>query len=114
VFNGRAKYVQLTFGRFVDHRTNFYDRKFKQLKVRQRYPPYDGPVAFPPNLEEMFSLAERLADGLDFVRVDLYNVLGRIVFGEFTCYPDEGLGVFHPPEYDGLFGAQWQLPPRYD
>jgi teichuronopeptide biosynthesis TupA-like protein len=50
---------------------------------------------------------------LDFLRVDMYNVNGRIVFGEFTNYPGAGLDRFFPPEFDELFGSTWRVPPRY-
>jgi hypothetical protein len=69
---------------------------------------------FPPNTQLMFSLAERLGSGLDFVRVDMYNVDGRIVFGEFTNYPDAGLGRFDPPEFDEVLGRKWRVPRRYE
>jgi len=110
VFDGRALYLEVHFDRFSDHRANIYERNLKLLKFKLISPPYEGPVAFPPNIEEMFALADRLGRGLDFVRVDLYNIDGRIVFGELTCYPFAGLCRFDPPEYDGVFGAHWHLP----
>jgi len=113
VFDGRPAYLQLDFDRFAEHRRNLYDRALRRLNARLRYPSSDERFDFPPNVEEMFALASRLGEGFDFVRVDLYNVRGRIVFGELTHYPEEGRGVFDPPEYDGIFGAQWQIPERY-
>ena len=38
----------------------------------------------------MIEIAERLGEGVDFVRVDLYDVDGRVVFGELTNYPAGG------------------------
>lgn len=69
---------------------------------------------FPHNIELMFSLADRLGSGLDFVRVDMYNVGGRIVFGEFTNYPGAGLERFDPPEFDEILGRMWRVPSRYE
>jgi hypothetical protein len=41
--------------------------------------------------------------------VDLYEVKGKVRFSEATFYPGAGiLETFDPPEYDELFGAQWQ------
>jgi hypothetical protein len=51
---------------------------------------------------------------LDFVRVDLYNVNGRIVFGELTNYPAAGLDPFYPAEFDAVFGSKWRVPARYE
>lgn len=41
----------------------------------------------PENLDEMIKVAERLSSGFPFVRVDLYNVDGKIYFGELTFSP---------------------------
>ena len=41
----------------------------------------------PTNLNEMIGVAERLADGIDLVRVDLYSNGSRIWFGEMTLTP---------------------------
>ena len=45
-----------------------------------------------------------------YVRVDLYNIHGRIVFGELTFFPGSGLGTFTPAEYNQIIGAQLKLP----
>lgn len=46
-----------------------------------------APIPRPANLAEMVSVAERLAKGLDLVRVDLYSDGERIWFGEMTLTP---------------------------
>ena len=61
----------------------------------------------------MFVLAERLGRDFDFIRVDLYNIDGRIVFGELTNYPHAGLVPFKPHDIDLEFGSHWQVPARY-
>ena len=60
-----------------------------------------------PNLEKMLDVARRLTAGVDFVRVDLYNLNERIVFGELTNYCAAGLSEFDPPEWDREFGRFW-------
>lgn len=47
-------------------------------------------VKSPANFAEMLDVAERLSRGFDFLRIDLYNVAGRICFGEVTCTPAGG------------------------
>ena len=44
-------------------------------------------VAPPATLQQMIALARKLAAPLPFVRIDFYEVGGRIVFGEFTFTP---------------------------
>jgi len=92
-----------------NRRCNFYDRNLNLLDVRQLQENFSDPMIFPDNMEEMFSVVERLAEGMDYVRVDLYNVHGRIVFGELTNYPHAGLVPFDPPEFDKKLGEMWNL-----
>ncbi len=92
-----------------DRRSNFYDRNLRLLNVKQLQENFSETLIFPDNMEEMFFVAERLAEGMDYVRVDLYNIDGRIVFGELTNYPHAGLAPFDPPEFDDELGAQWKL-----
>jgi hypothetical protein len=62
----------------------------------------------PPNLEKLIAIASKLSGQFDFVRVDLYNVKGRIYFGEFTFTPAAGFHKFDPPEWDTWFGEKWR------
>lgn len=59
----------------------------------------------PENLNEMISIAEQLSDGFKFLRVDLYNVKGKIYFGELTFYPASGMGAFVPEVWDEKLGS---------
>jgi len=106
-FSGRAEFLQMNFDRFGDASENFYDRDFNQLEVWNGTKSYKGKVVCPNNYVEMVKVAESLAEDLDFIRVDLYNVRGRIYFGELTCYPGGGAIPFVPRKYDFLFGEKW-------
>jgi hypothetical protein len=56
----------------------------------------------------MFRYAEQIGKGFSYIRVDLYQVQGRVKFSEVTFYPGAGiLETFNPPEFDEIFGAQW-------
>jgi hypothetical protein len=62
----------------------------------------------------MKEIAEALSRPFDFVRVDLYNVSGKIYFGEFTHYPAAGIGEIEPKSFDSYIGKMWTLPDRDD
>jgi hypothetical protein len=109
VFGGRAEYVQVDLDRFVEHRRNILDRNGKRLTATLDYPAHPGAAEPPACFGHMIDIAERLAEGWDFVRVDLYECAGRIVFGEMTGTPQNGLGIFDPPIWDLTFGALWPL-----
>ena len=50
----------------------------------------DTQVPEPKNLEKMIEIAEALSAGFPFIRVDFYNLDGRIVFSEMTFTPSTG------------------------
>lgn len=63
----------------------------------------------PDNLKEVLETAKILSRDFLFVRVDFYNIKGKIYFGELTPVP--GLaGGFSPDEYDYIFGDMLELP----
>lgn len=107
VFHGRARLICIFSNRFVDTRQTVYDQNWQRQPFTMKY---DGGPDFPrpPNLEEMITTAEKLAAGYDFLRVDLYNVRNKIVFGELTpCY-GAGWERFKPNRsYDDLVGSYW-------
>lgn len=73
---------------------DLYDLDWNWLDAVQWYKkhgPGTGGIPRPENLEEMLRVAEILSADFDFVRVDLYNVDGRIYFGELTFTPANGV-----------------------
>ena len=62
-------------------------------------------------------MAERLAADFAFARIDLYNVDGRIYFGEITHYPGGGLVRLRPRAFDRALGELWRtgtpIPERF-
>ncbi len=65
--------------------------------------------ARPPNSGKMAEMAEKLSNIFDFARIDLYNIGGKIFFGEITLTPG---GVPSPSANCGrseLLGKVWQL-----
>ncbi len=58
-------------------------------------------------LKRMIVAAETLSAGSDFLRVDLYEIDGKPLFGEMTFYPGSGLDRFDPVALDTELGAHW-------
>lgn len=112
VFGGVARVIQVNSDRFgTDSRASFYDTTWNRLPVRWASTPA-GEVDRPADLELMVDIAERLGQGWDFIRVDLYNVNRSVWFGEFTPYPGGGVMRFEPSDFDQRLGQWWTLPPR--
>lgn len=57
-----------------------------------------------------WGIANKLAKGFPHVRVDLYNVNGKIFFGELTFFVSSGFLSFYPDEYDFSWGKMLKLP----
>ena len=109
-YNGKAEYVIVDADRYIGHKRNFYDIQWNRLEVTSDCPACDREIEKPENYEKMIEIAERLSEGFPYVRVDLYNVSGKIYFGELTFYPWSGYVQFTPDSYDFLFGEKFILP----
>lgn len=103
VFGGRVCFVQVHLGRETNHRWIIMDRHWRRVST----PSCDADPAPPAPLKQMIAAAEELARGFDFVRVDMYEVAGRPLFGEMTFYPGSGLDPFDPPCLDKKMGCEW-------
>lgn len=106
-FNGNVKCFKIDFGRFVDHHANYYSPEGKLLPFGEKglEPDPNHIEIIPENFDNMISIAEKLSNGFKFLRVDLYNVKGKIYFGELTFYPAAGMGAFIPEEWDEKLGS---------
>lgn len=64
----------------------------------------------PENYERMLEIATKLSEGFPHVRVDMYNVNGKIIFGEMTFFNASGYVKFEPDEFDYTLGCAFDLP----
>jgi hypothetical protein len=111
-YNGRVHFIQIDGSRFSGHKRDFFDAEWNHLDAVLSYPNEDSPPGKPRQLRRMIEVAEQLSAGIDFVRVDLYEVGDQIKFGELTCYPGSGMEVFVPESWDEAFGQPWVMPNR--
>lgn len=66
-------------------------------------------VPRPHNLERMIEIAEIIAKDYPQVRVDLYNVKGKIYFGEMTFFAFSGMNNHFTMEFQRMIGDRIQL-----
>lgn len=113
VFHGRCAFIQVDSGRFGFRTQDFFRPDWQRVPMSGG-PPWANPEpARPAHLDEMIDIAERLGHGTDFVRVDLYDIDGRIMFGELTSFPAGGDSPFDPEAFNTEFGRPWEVPRRY-
>ena len=108
-YNGHAKYIIVDVDRYIGHKRNFYDRDWNNLHITSDCPAADREIEKPENLEKMLEIAEKLSEGFPYVRVDLYDVDGKIYFGELTFYPWSGYVQFFPDSFDFEMGKEFIL-----
>lgn len=108
-FDGKPYFCWVDMDRFTAHRRNIYDLDWHLQPWHQTYPGYEGVIEKPENFAEMIALAEKLSQGFAHVRVDLYNVRGKIYFGEMTFTSETGYGKITPDETDFALGKLWNI-----
>ena len=104
-FDGKVKALFIGTERFSEEvKFDFFDAEFNHLDLYQVHPMSGKVIEKPDNFEEMKTIAERLSKGFPHVRVDLYNINGRVFFGEMTFYHHGGYAPFHPEKWNRVFG----------
>lgn len=103
-FNGVPTFVQVDSERFDNHKRDIFDIDFNRLELKIVYENSKHEITKPKNYEKMVELAKELSKGLNFIRVDLYNIDGKIYFGELTFYPDNCNGTMYPSKYEKIYG----------
>lgn len=111
-FHGEPKMVQVEYGRFTRHERNYYDLDWNLIELKWGAPMQNPDIkdAPPVNFAEMLEVARALSADFGYVRVDLYDVNGRVVFGELTLTPLSGFGKPEPEEMNATMGSWWTLP----
>lgn len=108
-FNGEPKVIYLT-NKGKDIFENFYDMDFKELDINHGFervkPEFNKPLEF----GLMKELATKLAEGIPFVRVDFFDVNGKVYFGEYTFYDWGGMQPFQSKEWEMKMGSWIKLP----
>lgn len=108
-FHGKPALIQ------VDNRPHtinpFYDLDWNDVGLSYRS--WDAPrnIPRPSHLDEMIAVAKALSEEFDFVRVDLFDLKGRVVAGELTFTPVIGQLDFRPKSWDSHLGKLWSNGP---
>lgn len=110
-FNGEPKSMFIATERNTgDVKFDFYDIEFNHLDIFQVHKQSGKIIEKPKNYELMIDVCRVLSENLTHVRIDLYNINGKILFGEYTFFHHGGLVPFHPQKWDDIFGKWITLP----
>lgn len=111
-YNGVATDVMICMDRTSgDTKFYFWDANWNLLRYNKRgkAAPADFHIPQPKNLDKMFEIAGILSQGIPYLRVDLYNIDGKIYFGEMTFFPQSGFDSNLLTETELLFGSRIKL-----
>ena len=113
-FGGKPEYLYIASGRGKTGETvaDFFDMDFHHVDLKIDHENAEIPPHPPKNFELMKEFAAKLSEGTPQLRVDFYEVDGRVYFGEMTFFHCAGLYPFRTPEWDGKLGDLITLPEK--
>ena len=105
-FNGEPKFVLVCSERFSSSnmKKTFFDENWNVMDVKEGGHQIDVTIKRPVNFDKMKEIAKKLSKDMPFLRVDLYEINGKIYFGEMTFYPNAGFEKFEPEEFNRKLG----------
>lgn len=111
-FNGKCRMLFVATERQTREEPffNFFDERYQPLPFRQGHPVNPVIPAKPDGFDEMVRIAEQLSEGLPHVRMDMYEIKGKVYFGEYTFYHFGGVVPFVPAEWDEKIGSWLTIP----
>ena len=116
VFNLKEEtkiFIQIDRDRFSGHKRNIYDENLNKIDMKfvKNYEFFDKDIKeeiSKETLEKMKKIVKELSRDFEYSRIDLYNVDGKIYFGEITFCPEGGFGDINPIDWDYKFGSYWE------
>lgn len=107
-FSGEPKYLMVSMGEYEHKvRNHKFDMSGKSIDFHFKKKPTleEKDAIIPDNLSEMVEMAKKLCKPFPHVRVDFYNIAGRIVFGELTFYSNGGVVNLVDRDYEEEIGS---------
>lgn len=111
-FNGEPKFLNVTTSEGGKIYCDFFNLDWEHLGYKQTGHPNapNSNYKCPERFEKMIEIAKTLSQGVPFLRVDLYNVEGKIYFGELTFFPTGGFILWDDKDTDREIGKMLKLP----
>lgn len=110
-FEGKIDCIMVCLERYKHAHPIFlyYDLHWNRLNYLKEEPNEKYSVSKPNNFDEMINLVTRISSEFKCVRVDLYNVNGKIYFGELTFFNQGGFDTDITEETDRYWGTLFSI-----
>ncbi len=113
-FNGKPEYIMCCSNRKAGSlELSVYDLEWtyhpEYIRTTQHYIRPQRPIPRPECLNEMLSVSSLLAEGFPEVRVDLYQVDGKVYFGEMTFTSAGGFMNYYTQDFLNVLGNMFAL-----
>lgn len=116
--NGELQFIYVSYDREGVNDRCTYDREWNKMPFvwvpaeSYRETMNTSDVPRPASLERMIEFGSKIASRFKYVRVDFYDVDGKLYFGEITIHHGGGMDHFFPNEYDLVYGKKLHLKER--
>ena len=113
--NGKLEFVYVSVDREGSNKRNIYDKDWNPLpfswvsKTKFKVDIRGTEIPAPASFDIMKEIGAEIARLFKYVRVDFYDVDGRLYFGEITLHHGGGFDVFIPEKYDYIYGKKCNL-----
>lgn len=108
-FNGKPEIMFIATDRSSDVKFDFFDMDFNHLDIVNIHEQSGIEIQKPKMFEQMKEFAAKLSQGMKFVRIDLYEIGGKIYFGEFTFFHGGGFWPMYPEKWEYDLGKLIEL-----
>lgn len=112
--NGKVEFVYCSVDREGENYRSIYTPAWERMNMEwvapQDHKGYFGAdIEKPETFSRMVKIAEDIAKRFAYVRVDFYDVDGKLYYGEITLHHGSGFDTFEPEEYDYFYGDKLKL-----
>lgn len=109
-FHGIPKIMYISKDHGKEPYTDFFDMEFNHLPIKIKDPNAEVTPKKPKQFEKMKLFAATLSQDVPFLRVDFYEINGKVYVGELTFFDGSGFEIIEPEEWSEKMGSWIKLP----
>ncbi len=112
--NGKVEFVYCSVDREGENYRSIYTPEWERMNMEWVAPRdhkgyFGADIEKPKTFSRMVEIAEDIAKNFAYVRVDFYDVDGKLYYGEITLHHGSGFDTFEPEKYDLQYGEKLNL-----